>query len=192
MNRPATMARPGAPLASERGIALISVMLLLMLTSAVLAGFLATVNTDMSLRSVDRARTRALYAAHGGLEKLTADLGDLFATNFAPSQDDLAALEDDPPAMDQIEFEASDDLGYAIVPANGFDDDGNPVATSGTVTSGPYEGFVGLVTPYWLWVTAHGADGAEARVRRKVQTVSIPVFQFGVFSETDLSFFPGW
>jgi len=182
MNRPVT---------SERGIALISVMLLLMLTSAVLAGFLATVNTDMSLRSVDRARTRALYAAHGALEKLTADLGDLFATNFAPSQEDLAALEADPPAMDQMVFEASDDLGYSIVPVNGFDDDGNPVALSGTVTSGPYEGFVGLVTPYWLWVTAHGADGAEARLRRKVQTVSIPVFQFGVFSETDLSFFPG-
>jgi len=179
------------PVSSERGIALISVMLLLMLTSAVLAGFLATVNTDMALRSVDRARTRALYAAHGGLEKLTADLGDLFATDFAPNRSDLAALEADPPAMENIAFEASDDLGYTIVPVNGYDGSNNPVPTSGTVTSGPYEGFVGLVTPYWLWVTAHGADGAEARLRRKIQTVSIPVFQFGVFSETDLSFFPG-
>jgi len=177
--------------ASERGIALITVLLLLMLSSAILAGFLVTTGTDTALRNVDRSRTRALYAAHGGIEKLTADLGDLFATDFAPSDEDLAVLEADPPAMTNMAFEASDGLGYTVIPANGFDADGNPIAASGTVDSGPYEGFVGLVTPYWLWVTAHGADGAEVRLRRRIQTVSIPVFQFGVFSETDLSFFAG-
>ncbi len=177
--------------ASERGIALITVLLLLVLTSAILAGFLVTTGTDTALRNVDRARTRALYAAHGGIEKLTADLGDLFATDFAPSDQDLAALEADPPPMANMSFAASDGLGYTVVPANGFDAGGNPIAASGTVDSGPYEGFVGLVTPYWLWVTAQGADGAEVRLRRRIQTVSIPVFQFGIFSETDLSFFAG-
>jgi hypothetical protein len=178
-------------IASERGIALVTVLLLLMLTSAVLSGFLATATTDIRLRGTDRSRTRALYAAHGGLEKLTADLGDLFATDFAPNEEDLLELEAAPPEVERIAFEASDDLGYKILPANGFDDDDRPIATSGVVGSGPYEGFVGLVTPYWLWVTAHAADGAEARVRRRLQTVSIPIFQFGVFSETDLSFFAG-
>jgi hypothetical protein len=177
--------------ANERGIALITVLLLLMMTSAILAGFLVTTGTDTALRSVDRARTRALYAAHGGIEKLTADLGDLFATDFAPSTEDLDELEGNPPVMTGMSFEASDGLGYSIVPANGVDADGHPIALSGTVDSGPYEGFVGLVTPYWLWVTAHGADGAEVRLRRRIQTASIPVFQFGIFSETDLSFFAG-
>lgn len=176
---------------NERGIALITVLLLLVLTSAILAGFLVTTGTDTALRSVDRSRTRALYAAHGGIEKLTADLGDLFATDFAPSLSDLAALEAQPPVMPNMAFTASDGLGYTVVPVNGFGADDHPVAVSGTVDSGPYEGFVGLVTPYWLWVTAHGADGSEARLRRRIQTVSIPVFQFGVFSETDLSFFAG-
>lgn len=178
-------------LRQERGIALVAVLLVLLMTSAILAGFLFTASTDVQLRSVDRSRTRALYAAHGGMEKLTADLGDLFATDFAPSQADLAALEAAPPVMDQMAFTADDGMGYSIIPVNGFDGDGNPVAASGTVESGPYEGFTGLITPYWLWVTAHAADGAEVRVRRRLQTVSIPVFQFGVFSETDLSFFAG-
>jgi hypothetical protein len=177
--------------ANERGIALITVLLLLMMTSAILAGFLVTAGTDSALRDVDRARTRTLYAAHGGIEKLTADLGDLFATDFAPDTADLDELEADPPVMAGMSFTASDGLGYSIVPANGVDGSGHPIATSGTVDSGPYEGFVGLVTPYWLWVTAHAADGAEVRLRRRIQTASIPVFQFGVFSETDLSFFPG-
>ena len=175
----------------ERGVALVAVLLVLLMTSALLSGFLFTTTTDVQLRSVDRSRTRAQYAAHGAIEKLTADLGDLFATDFAPNQTDLDALEAAPPALDQVSFTAADGLGYTIVPANGVDGGGNPRAASGIVASGPYEGFVGLITPYWLWVTARGADGAEVRLRRRLQTVSIPVFQFGIFSETDLSFFAG-
>lgn len=184
------MTRP-LPLASERGMALVAVLMILMLASAMLAGFLVTASTDVQLRSADRSRTRAVYAAHGALEKLTADLGDLFATDFAPDRVALEELQSRQPDLEDMTFEANDGLGYTIVPANGFDGNGNPIALSGTVHSGPYEGFVGLVTPYWLWVTARGSDGAEARVQRRLQTVSIPIFQFGVFSETDLSFFAG-
>ena len=176
---------------NERGVALVAVLLILLLSSAILTSFLFTATTDVQLRSVDRSRTRATYAAHGALEKLTADLGDLFATDFAPNRTDLEGLQGRPPSVDQMTFVADDGLGYTIVPANGFNANGSPIASSGTVDSGPYEGFVGLVTPYWLWVTARGADGAEVRFRRRLQTVSIPIFQFGVFSETDLSFFAG-
>lgn len=184
-----TMMRPR--LSNERGIALVAVLMVLMMAMALLSGFLFAASTDTRLRTTDRSRTQALYAAHGALEKLTADLGDLFATDFAPSDEDLAELEANPPAVSHMTFTAADGLGYTIVPANGLDGNGMPIAATGTVSSGPYEGFVGLVTPYWLWVTARGADGAEARVRRRLQTVSIPIFQFGVFSETDLSFFAG-
>ena len=176
---------------NQRGVALVAVLLVLFMTSAILAGFLFTATTDVQLRAVDRSRTQALYAAHGAIEKLTADLGDLFAVDFAPHRDDLLDLEAAAPAMQGMAFTADDGLGYTIVPANGFNGGGTPIAASGVVESGPYEGFVGLITPYWLWVTSHGADGAEARLRRRLQTVSIPVFQFGIFSETDLSFFAG-
>jgi hypothetical protein len=39
--------------------------------------------------------------------------------------------------------------------------------------------------------TAHTTTNGEARLRRALQTVAVPVFQFGTFSETDLSFFAG-
>ncbi len=42
-----------------------------------------------------------------------------------------------------------------------------------------------------LTATAHIIDGSEARLQRALQTVSIPVFQFGIFSENDLSYFAG-
>ncbi|MCC7177231.1 MAG: hypothetical protein IT177_02475, partial [Acidobacteria bacterium] len=40
-------------------------------------------------------------------------------------------------------------------------------------------------------VTARTAGNAEVRMRRTMQTIAIPVFQFGLFSENDLSFFAG-
>lgn len=174
-------------LRSERGVALVTTMLLLMLTSAILAGFLVTAVGDVRLRAVDRSRTQALYAAHAALEKLTADLGDLFQANFAPRADELTALEALQPEIENFTFEAEDGLGYdiAFTDANA---DGNPDADSGVIVSGPFQGFIGLRTPYTLTVTSRNALGAESRLQRTMQTVSIPVFQFGVFSETDLTF----
>ena len=59
------------------------------------------------------------------------------------------------------------------------------------INAGPYQGLTGLITPYTIEVTARTSGGAEVRMRREMQTVGIPVFQFGIFSENDLSFFAG-
>jgi len=48
-----------------------------------------------------------------------------------------------------------------------------------------------MATPYQMTVTGRLRDGSEASLTRTVQTVAIPVFQFGLFSENDLSFFAG-
>ena len=64
-----------------------------------------------------------------------------------------------------------------------------------TIPNGPFQGLRGLITPYVINVTARCHRGrlgdAEARMRREVQTVAVPVFQFGIYSENDLSFFAG-
>ena len=65
------------------------------------------------------------------------------------------------------------------------------MAVNKTVTSGPYAGFIGLMAEYTVSITGRSINGAESSLERVLQTVSIPVFQFGTFSETDLSFFPG-
>lgn len=176
--------------ANETGVALISALLLTLLLSAVLAGLTAIVVGDSRLRRLDLARGDAFYAAHAGLEKLTADLGDLFSADFAPSGAEIRALEAVPPNLPGVSWVAADgSSGYRIeFPANGS---GDPVAQSRTIVSGPWQGFIGLVTPYRVTVTARLADGSEASLMRTLQTVSIPVFQFGTFSETSLSFFAG-
>jgi hypothetical protein len=50
---------------------------------------------------------------------------------------------------------------------------------------------IGLITAYTMTSTAHTATSAEVRLQRALQTVAVPVFQFGIFSQTDLSFFAG-
>lgn len=175
---------------SQRGIALITTLLVMALLSSLLVGFTAVVVSDQQFRGIDKDRTQAFYAAHAGLEKLTADLGNLFATDVAPKAADIDAVADTPPALPGVTFEAADgSSGYQI--SFERDTDGNPLAKNRTILSGPYQGLIGLITPYTMNVTARTSRGSEVHLTRIMQTVAIPVFQFGLFSDTDLSFFAG-
>ena len=67
--------------------------------------------------------------------------------------------------------------------------DGETTAT--ILPPSPYAGMNGLITPYTLTVAAQADNGSEVKLQRTVQLVAIPVFQFGIFSQTDLAFFAG-
>ena len=173
----------------ETGIALVSALLVLLLMSSLMVGFMAMAAADTRTRALSGSRTQAFYAAHAGLEQLTSDLGDLFSSNFAASCADVDALVAETPDLGGVTWEDPDGgSGYQIV-YNCVD--GAPAAQNETITSGPFQGFVGLATQYQMEVTARQTDGSEASLTRSLQTVAIPVFQFGMFSETDLSFFAG-
>jgi hypothetical protein len=187
----------------EKGVALLSAILVLMLMSALLVGFITMVNSDQAASGINRDQTQAYAAAHAGVEKLTADLGQLFQANFSPTGPQIAALTvaGQEPVLNGIQYQRPNgSTGYRISfldnvgPAGVAPGDGNPdleSATGSTITSGPYQGLVGLITPYTVEVTAKTTGNAEVRMRRTLQTVAIPVFQFGIFSENDLSFFAG-
>lgn len=60
-----------------------------------------------------------------------------------------------------------------------------------SISEGPSAGLIAQVIPFTLEAVAQAGAGSEARLRREVQAALIPVFQFGVFSDSDLSFFAG-
>lgn len=60
-----------------------------------------------------------------------------------------------------------------------------------TIAQGPNAGLNAQVIPFTLQVVAQGSSGTEAKLNRTIQVALIPVFQFGVFSDSDLSFFAG-
>ncbi|HUL15414.1 MAG TPA: hypothetical protein VLV88_05420 [Terriglobales bacterium] len=185
----------------ESGIALLTTILILLLMSSLLVGFVMLVNSGQRLSGVNNDYGRAFYAAEAGMEKMTADLGNLFDSTYAPTAAQLATVTSTPPDLTTLYssnyggtgiqyLNADGTSGYQIVPS-ALDSNGNPLATTQQITSGPYQGMTALATLYTLKVTARTTSGTEVKLQRSTQTVGIPMFQFGIFSDTDLSFFAG-
>jgi hypothetical protein len=180
----------------DSGVALVAALLVTMLMTAMLAGFLAMVNADQSAGGIDRDQTQAYAAAHAGVEKLTADLGQLFLVTYSPTGAQLNALTTAgrEPQLSGIRYlRPNGTSGYRITYTD-TNADGNPDVENpngSAIAAGPYQGLVGLITPYQVEVTARTTGNAEVRMRRTMQTIAIPVFQFGLFSENNLSFFAG-
>lgn len=179
----------------ERGMALMNTLLIMALMSALMLGFTAAVMSDQRAGSSDRDQTQAYAVAHAGLEKLTSDLSDQFRADFSPTAAQIAALEGAAPDLGGFQYLAPDGTpGYRITFLPDANGNPRPADLNGTpISAGPYQGLRGIVTPYDITITARSQNpgGAEVRLRRTLQTVAIPVFQFGMFSENDLSFFAG-
>jgi hypothetical protein len=179
----------------QSGIALITTLLLLLLMSAMVVGFMLLVTEGQRLSGMDSDQMRAFYGAESGMEKLTADLGTLFGATFAPTGPQVDALATNPPVLPSTTgVKYVDALGastYSITyPKDG---NGNPLAAFNQIKSGSsaFQGMSALETTYTLTVGALTNTGAQVKLTRTTQTVGIPLFQFGIFSDTDLSFFPG-
>lgn len=182
----------------ERGMALLAVVMVMMLLSALMVGFVAAIVEDQNASGLNRDQTQAYAAAHAGLEKLTSDMTALFRRDVSPTMAQVNALVT-PAMMPNIPgftFVApGGGVGYTAAPALGLDANGNPRAEDAVngsdITHGPFQGLRGIITPYDMTVTARTPGMAEVRLRRTLQTVAIPVFQFGMFSETNLAFHAG-
>jgi hypothetical protein len=177
----------------QTGIALLTTLLLLILMSSLMVGFILLVMSGQRLSGMNNESSKAFYGAEAGMEKLTADLGTLFNANYAPSAAVVTAISTAPPALGAQGIAFVDQSGNPAYNINFTQVNGFPVSSFGQVTSGssPYQGMTALATPYNLVVTARTATGAEAKLTRQIQTIGIPLFQFGIFSDTDLSYFPG-
>ncbi|HUK82359.1 MAG TPA: hypothetical protein VLZ12_06985, partial [Verrucomicrobiae bacterium] len=178
-------------LSGEAGVALLTTLLLLFLMSSLLVGFAILLMSNQQLAGADNDDVQAFYGAEAGMEQLTAGLGNLFNQTYAPTLGQVNAIQTTPPTLPGIAFLAADgSSGYLITPT-AYDGNGNPAPTVSTIKSGPYIGMNALITEYTLTVNARTTQGREVKLKRTTQTVGIPMFQFGIFSDTDLDFFPG-
>jgi Tfp pilus assembly protein PilX len=176
----------------QSGIALLTTLLLMVLMSSMLVGFVLLINSGQKLSGMNNDYGKAFYSAEAGMEKLTADLGTLFDANYAPPKAQVDALQTAPPALAGVTFVNGDGTpGYTITSTNPVDANGNYLPTVTQITSGTYQGMTALATPYLLSVTARTSNGSEVKLQRTTQTVGIPMFQFGVYCDADCSFFAG-
>ena len=178
----------------QEGIALLVTLMVLMLVSALMVGFVTAIVADQRASGLDRDQTQAYAAAHAGLEQLTSDLSGLFTQDFSPDAARISTLTATPPALTGFQFidpDGSSGLPDHLHARRVGQSRARGSPAGSTISAGPYQGFRGIITPYNITVTARSRGGAEVRMRRTLQTVAVPVFQFGLFSENDLSFFAG-
>lgn len=178
----------------QKGIALITALFILILVTAMAVGMCWMVMTDQRLGGNNQFRETAFYGAEAGMEKLTADVGNQFATNGSLSPADMAAITGLPPVIPGIKYlDASGASTYQILCGTPLVSPCVPVSQNATMLPpSPYAGMQGLITPFTLEVAAQStSSGAEVKLQRQVQVVAIPVFQFGIYSDSDLSYFNG-
>ncbi|HVO61302.1 MAG TPA: hypothetical protein VMT53_10225 [Terriglobales bacterium] len=176
---------------SECGIALISALLLLILLSALGVALLYKVTYETHLQKADSSNSVAYYGAEAAMEKMVSDLDTLYAQQASPNWCDIENLASNPPAMTDVGVTYSEYTIPGPTPCN------NQVPQSNTaqITQGPNAGLYAEIVPLELRVTADHASGnqspEEVRMIRRVNIAEIPVFQFGVYSSSDISFFAG-
>jgi hypothetical protein len=182
----------------DKGIALITVILVLTLVSAMMVGLAWLVMSDQKLGGNNSDRQLAFYGAEAGMESLTASLENAFDANYALNAAAINGIMTNPGPptnIPNVQYLApgssTNGSGYVITFTPSAANANLPASHFSTISTGPYAGLVALMTPYTLTVTAHTTSGSEVKLQRRVQTVGIPVFQFGIFSQTDLSFFAG-
>ena len=176
-----------------RGFTLIASLMLMLIMSGVAIGLLMMVNTEGRVGGQDVQNNLAFHAAEGGIEHMTSDLANMFQNIESPTAAQIAALSADAPANGSVMSYPVYTLTAATKP------DGSLNTTFGQISSGTFQGLYAQILPVNLQVTAstfagvagNGTVGDEVNMSRTVEVALIPVFQFGVFSESDLSFFAG-
>src|SRR5437763_2754650 len=194
MRIPATIRRKRRD--RDRGVALIAVLLLLMVASAVAVALMYTVNTEQHLQGNDQGNGLAYYGAEAGMEKMMSDLGDFFLTaQPSPTAAQIQAVACAPNtscsnAPDPYSMTGTTFSDYEIsVPlaVNGVD----PNYQQRTISAGANAGLLATILPLTLRATADRPGGEQVKMERNVEVALIPVFQFGVLSQSDLSYLAG-
>jgi hypothetical protein len=177
----------------EKGVALITALMILLLVSAIVAGMCWMVMTDQRLGGNNQSRELAFYGAEAGMEKMTTDVANQFASSGSLTAANVSTITATPPTtlagIQYLNAAGASTYNLTFVP----DAFGNPQTNNATILPpSPYAGMQGLITPFTLNVAAQNTlTGAEVKLTRQVQVVAIPVFQFGIYSDSDLSFFNG-
>jgi len=173
----------------NRGFTLIASLMMLLLLSGLAIGLLLMVNTEGKVGGTDLQNNAAFASAEGGVEKMTSDLASTFQNALAPTAAQICALGSTSMQPNLAAVTWSD---YQITPGQlGAACPSTMTTQWGTITSGSNQGLWAQIIPVNMLATAAMPGGQEVSMVRNAQVALIPVFQFGAFSESDLSFFSG-
>jgi hypothetical protein len=167
----------------SRGFTLIASLMLMMLMSVVAIGLLMMVNTESRVGSSDLENNAAYHSAEGAMEKMASDLNGMYSSILAPSSTDIQNLKNLAPTNDPMVTYPD----YTLTPHTKAD--GTLNTGWGKISAGAYKDLYAQVLQVDLLATAQRRLGDQVSMMRTVEVAMIPVFQFGVFSDSDLGFY---
>lgn len=164
---------------------LISSLLVLALLSTFSAGLFYIVNSEARVTVSDLESTQAYYGASAAMEKMVVDLNDLTAgqQNLSVSAVEGLGTSNNQPSFPGVTYS---DYSFSVPFDSGAPE--VPLSEIRAISAGPDQGMTGDITPVRLSATALGSGGESVKMVRDVEFVELPLFQFAVFSEQDLSF----
>jgi hypothetical protein len=200
--------------ARESGAALIVAMMLLLVLAIMLIGFYFATAGEQKVAVSNRDNEITYYWAVAGLEQMSNLIADFFAYTAAPTPTSIinwatASSNFKPypvtiPTSGLPLVTASYTLYCMVPPPPGPCTTVPAFVLCSTVSgsslgncngsiggNGPLAGLEGVITPLLLQVTADGPSNTEVKLNRVVQEVAVPIFEFGIFSDNDLSFHAG-
>src|SRR5271168_1445089 len=135
-------------------MALITVLLVTLLISAIILGLSWMVMTNQRLGGNNANRQTAFYAAEAGMEKMTADLGEQYGATNALSTANIATVMAEPPVIPGISYtNAAGQSTYLITYTPNLANANNPLAVNETISApSAFAGLNGLITPFTLTV----------------------------------------
>jgi hypothetical protein len=200
--------------AQESGAALVVAMMLMLVLAIVLIGFFFVTEGEQKVAASNKDNGVTYYWAVAGLEQMSNLIADYFAYNASPTPAGITAW-----ASNSSNFYTYPTListsGLPLVTASYTlycwpPQTPGPCSTTpnlvlcstvsgnvlgncnGTIGgNGPLAGLEGIITPLILQVTADGSSNTEVKLNRRVDQVAVPIFEFGIFSDSDLSFHAG-
>jgi Tfp pilus assembly protein PilX len=198
----------------ESGAALIVAMLLMLVFTIMLIGFYFITSGEQKVAWSSRDNGVTYYWAVAGLEQMSNLIADYFTHTASPTPTSISNwvttssnFQTYPTTISTSGIPlvtASYTLYCAAPPAPGPCSDTTMVmslcstvgSTLGSCTgtiggNGPLAGLEGLIAPFQLIVVADGPSNTEVKLTRTVQEVAVPIFEFGIFSDSDLSFHAG-
>src|SRR5712691_9420259 len=75
------------------GYALITSLIVTVVVTGLVIGFISTLNTEQKIARNDTDYSSAFYAAEAGLEKLNSDLSKLFQQSVFPTQSAISGIQ---------------------------------------------------------------------------------------------------
>lgn len=198
ISRERLAARVAAPQTNhnERGAALLTALLIMVLVAGISMCVLATVTNEVRIAGADLQRTQNFYASGACMEKMTSDFSALFTKTSKPTQYQLNAIAADYPqelVSEGYTFSPTltpDERRLAEMRASqGIVNGAFPVVT---IPHGPFAGLLASISPYEVTCTStQPSTNTQVRLEREMNNYLIPLFQFGMFSDNDIELHPG-